>query len=465
MFSLTGSREIDMLNGPLWDKILQYAVPLAVTGIMQQMFNAADIAVVGRFTGTQGAAAMAAVGASGPIIGLILNSFIGISLGTNVIIANSVGRNDSRTLRRTVHTSIIFSIICGLILTIIGEFFAVQIMSSQNVPSEVLPMAVVYFRIFALGIPGILLYNFESAIFRGIGDTETPLRALMISGVLNVILNLIFVLGMNMTVEGVAIATVISSAVSSLMLLHSMLKGKSSVSLHRREMKIDSAVLKRILHIGVPAGLQSAVFSFANIIIQSAINSLGTIVMAASAAAFNIEIFAYNVLNSFGQACTTFVGQNSGAGNMQRCRKVMGLCLGEGIAATAVFAGLIMYFSSGLLSLFNPDPEVIRLGQIRLAILFASYIFSISYEVMSGYLRGFGISVLPAVLTMVSICSVRIFWIYVIFPQHRTFQSIMMAYPFSLGAAALLILAALLCERPAGKRSKTEELQEQPAAA
>ena len=438
-----------MLEGPIWNRVLQFALPLMATGILQQLFNAADIAVVGRFTGAQGAVAMAAVGACSPIIGLLLNAFIGISLGTNVVIANAVGRKEENAISKAVHTSILLALSGGVLLLILGELCAHAILASQNVPAEVLPLAIRYFRIYMIGMPVILLYNFESAIFRGVGNTKTPLIALSMSGVLNVGLNLLFVIGFHMTVDGVAIATVISNLVSSMILFVFLTRADTSIRVRFRLLRFNIPVLKRILRIGIPAGLQSAVFSFANIIIQSAINSLGTVVMAASSAAFNIEIFAYFVLNSFSQACTTFVGQNYGAGKVTRCKRIMGICYLEGAIATAIAVGITLLTGHSLLSLFNTDPDVIRVGYYRLVIIFATFIFTLSYEIMSGYMRGFGISLLPAILTTVGICGVRITWILLVFPSNPTFENIMTVYPVSLFAAALLMLIALLWRRPA----------------
>lgn len=456
-----------MLNGSIWNRILQFAFPLMATGILQQLFNAADIAVVGRFTGELGSAAMAAVGANTPIIGLLLNSFIGISLGSNVVIANAVGKKDREGVSKTVHTSILLALTGGILIAVIGELLAVPILSAQNVPEEVLPMAILYFRIYMAGMPVIMLYNFEAAIFRGAGNTKTPLAALAVSGVLNVGLNLFFVAVLHMTVDGVAIATVASNCISSVFLFVFLLRSDSLINVRIRKLRIDRVILGRILRIGVPAGLQSAVFSFANIIIQSAVNSLGTVVMAASSAAFNIEIFAYYVLNSFSQACTTFVGQNYGAGNIRRCKKIMGLCFLEGVIATAFTVLVILLFGRELLSVFNTDPEVIRVGYYRMLIIFTAYIFSLSYEVMSGYMRGFGISLTPAILTMVGICGVRITWIYAVFPNYGTYQNLMIVYPISLCTAAVLILIALLIIRPSAKallesgRQRSEDVSEE----
>ena len=441
----------NIMSGSLWNKILLFALPLAATGILQQLFNAADIAVVGRFTGEQGEAAVAAVGANSPIIGLIVNAFIGISLGTNVVIANAVGCGNKKTVKKAVHTSVLLALILGVLISVAGQIFAERIFLSQNVPADVIEMAVLYFRVYMTGVPVILLYNFESSIFRAIGNTKMPLIALSISGVLNVLLNLFFVCVLHMTVNGVALATVISNLISSVILLTALIKSDDMVQLKISDLKIDGPVLKNILRIGIPAGIQSAVFSFANIVIQSAINSLGKIVMAASSVAFNIEIFAYDVLNSFSQACTTFVGQNYGAGKIDRCKKAFGLCYLEGCIFTALAIGMILLFGHDIISIFNQNPEVIEIGYYRLVILFASYFFSLSYEVMSGYMRGFGISLLPALLTTIGICGVRIAWIYKVFPKYKTFRNIMTAYPISLSTTAILIFIALICVHPAKK--------------
>lgn len=444
-------KALNMLSGSMWDKILLYALPVAATGILGQLFNASDIAVVGNFAPGDTVSAVAAVGANGPVIGLVLNLFIGIALGANVVIANAIGRGDHETVSRAVHTSIVASVLGGLLITILGELFAVSVLEMLNVPEEVLPLAAKYMRIYLIGMPVILLYNFESAIFRSAGDTKTPLAALAISGVLNVLLNLFFVIVMRMTVEGVAIATVTANAISSALLMRKLIKSELLVKIELKKLKISWPILGRILKIGVPAGIQSAVFSLSNIVIQSAINSLGKIVMAASSAAFNVEIMAYYILNSFGQACTTFVGQNYGAAQIDRCRKAFKLCLIEGVIATACAVGITLVSGKFLLSLFNNDPEVIRLGFIRLKFIFASYIFSTFYDGMSGYLRGFGISLTPALLTMLGVCGIRVLWVATVFPKNPCFETIMQVYPISLAVNAVLIFTALMVIRPAKK--------------
>ena len=442
------SLAIDMLNGSMWDKILLYALPVAATGILGQLFNASDVAIVGNFASTDRVAAVAAVGANGPVIGLVLNLFIGIALGANVVIANAIGRGDRETVSRAVHTSVVASVLGGFIVMLIGQLLARPVLMMLNVPDDVFPLAMTYMRIYLLGLPVIFLYNFESAIFRSAGDTKTPLIALAVSGILNVILNIFFVTVLDMTVDGVAIATVIANLVSSVILGRKLLKSKLSVHIELNELRIDWKILWRILKIGLPAGIQSAVFSLSNIIISSAINSLGKVTMAASSAAFNVEIMAYYILNSFGQACTTFVGQNYGAAQIDRCRKTLKLCIIEGIIITGTTMLIMLLTGKYLIGLFNNDPEVIEIGFTRLKIVYTSYIFSLLYEVMSSYMRGYGISLVPAILTMLGVCGIRIAWIYTVFPVSRTFATIMTVYPISLAATAVLIFIALIIYRP-----------------
>lgn len=456
----TKKGRIDMLNGPIWNKLPLFALPVAATAILEQLFNASDIAVVGNFSGGDRTVAVAAVGANSPIIGLLLNLFLGVALGTNVVIANAIGRGDRDAARRAVHTSVLFALIGGVIVAGIGELAAAPLLRALSVPDDVFPSALLYLRIYLLGMPVILLYNFEAAIFRSVGDTRVPLMALAISGVLNVLLNLFFVIVLGMTVNGVAFATVIANVISSAILFVRLLRADTYIRLHPRELRFSGAIFRQILRIGLPAGIQSAVFALSNIVIQSAINSLGKVVMAASSAAYNIEILAYDVFNSFSQACTTFVGQNYGAGQIQRCRRTLWLSLLEDAIATATAVALALFFGRTLLSVFNNDPEVIALGYTRLLLIFGAYTFSMLYEVMSGYMRGFGISLVPAILTTVGVCGVRMAWIKWVFPRSRTFATIMTAYPASLATTALLIFIALLVCRPARRAEQKRAAHE-----
>lgn len=441
-------QKLDMLNGSIWNKLPVFALPIAATGILEQLFNASDIAIVGNFAQTDKTAAVAAVGANSPIIGLILNLFIGIALGANVVIANAIGRDDRQTVQKAVHTSMVVSVIGGVLVAIIGELIAEPLLTVLNVPDDVLELALLYLRIYFLGMPVILLYNFEAAIFRSIGETKMPLIALTLSGILNVLLNLFFVIVLKMSVNGVATATVLANVVSAGILYIKLVKSDKYIKVEFKKLRIDGKVFAKIMQIGLPAGIQSAVFAVANIVIQGAINSLGTVVIAASSAAFNIEIIAYNVMNSFSQACTTFVGQNFGANKIDRCKKTLFLCLIEDAIASGTAILIVLITGKFLLSIFNNNPEVIEIGYTRLVIIFIAYIFSMLYEVMSGYLRGFGFSLVPAILTTVGVCVLRIIWINTIFPANRTFVTIMTAYPVSLATTAVLIFIALIIYRP-----------------
>lgn len=457
---MEGKRHLDILHGTIWNKIPRFALPVAATAILEQLFNASGVAVVGNFTGADRTIAVAAVGANSPLIGLIVNLFIGISLGTNVVIANAIGHGDKDVVAKAVHTSVLFSLLGGVFVAGIGELVVEPLLSVLNVPEEVFPLALLYLRIYLAGMPVILLYNFEAAIFRSVGETKIPLIALTTSGVLNVFLNLFFVVVLHMSVNGVAIATVVSNAVSSVLLYRRLRRSTLDIHLEPRQLRIDMKVLGRVLRIGLSAGVQSAVFALSNIIIQSAINSLGTVVMAASSAAFNIEVITYDILNSFSQACTTFVGQNFGAGELRRCKRTMALCLIEGVIVLAIAISTILFFGKSLLAVFNSDPDVIETGYIRLMTVMLSHSFSLFYDVMSGYMRGFGISFVPALLTMVGVCGIRIGWIRFVFPQSRNFQTIMNVYPVSLSITMLLIFIALLCYRPSKRFASVQSPKE-----
>lgn len=445
-------QQIDMFHGSLWNKIPLFALPVAATAILEQLFNASDLAIVGNFAKKElQTAAVAAVGANSAVIGLIVNLFIGIALGTNVVIANAIGHKDKDKVQKAVHTSVTLAFFGGFFIAALGELIASPLLKLLLVPHDVFNLALLYLRIYLLGMPVILLYNFEAAIFRSVGETKVPLIALAISGVLNVLLNLFFVAVLDMTVNGVATATVISNAVSSVILYRKLRTTALDIHVEPKKLKIDTAILKQILKIGVPAGIQSAVFSISNIVIQSAINSLGKVVMAASGAAFNIEILTYDILNSFSQACTTFVGQNYGAGNLKRCRRILAVCIMEAAVLMAAVIVIVLFFGKPLLSIFDDSSKVISIGIIRLMVIMPAHLFSMLYETMSGYLRGFGISLVPAVMTIFGVCGVRIAWIKLVFSQSQSFKTIMAVYPISLGITAFMMICAVLYYRPSKK--------------
>ena len=421
-------KKLDMTHGSLWDKILFLAMPLALSGILQQLFNAADVAVVGQFVGKE---AMAAVGANSPVVNIMITLFTGISLGGNVVISRYTGRQDKENAEKAAHTAILVAIISGFIILVFGEIVARLILELMSVPSDCLDMAVLYLRVYLIGMPVILLYNFEAAIFQSQGDTKTPLFCLIISGIINVILNLFFVLIVHMTVNGVACATVISNCVSSFLLFVLLLKGKTPLKIEKNKLKIHSDLLKEMLKIGIPAGIQGMVFSISNIIIQSSINSLGTDVVAGSSAASNLEIIGYYVVNSFSQACTTIIGQNFGANQPKRCHKTLAISLGESWIVGGAVSFLIILFGRPLLSIFNSDPEVIEYGYQRLFWILSFEVINGTIDIISGAMRGYGESLTPAIIALVGICGVRITYIFTYFNAHRSFKVLMWAYPIS----------------------------------
>ena len=422
------NHEIDMLNGSLWDKIILFAMPLALTGVMQQLFNAADVAVLGQFVGKN---AMAAVGNNTALIGLLVNLFMGLSLGANVVIAQNIGAKKIARAHAAVQTAFFLALTTGAVIAAIGETLVNPVFEILDVPEEVLPMAESYLRIYLLGLPVMGIYNFEAAIFRSRGDTQTPLISLTIASAINIALNLLFVLKFDMGVAGVAWATVIANAVSALMLFHALLTSKGVIHLDFGEIKFYKKILKDIVRIGLPAGIQGMVFALSNLLIQSAINFLGPDAMAASAAAFTIEINVFCVINGFGQAATTFISQNYGAGDLPRCKKITQTAMGLSMFFMAVMVAVVGYFAETLLKFFSDDANLISLGVIRIYYVVFPEFINVVMEILSGAMRGYGFSMPPAVITLIFICGIRIAWVYTIFEQSATFATLMAVYPVS----------------------------------
>ena len=423
-----------MLEGSLWDKIVVFALPIALTGILEQMFNAADVAVLGRFVGTE---AMAAVGNNVPIVGLIVTLFLGLSLGANVVIAQYIGARRLKEASRAVHTSLALSILAGIGVALLGELFAAPLLSLLDVPDAVMPLAELYLRVFLLGMPFMSVYNFASAILRSHGDTGTPLIALLAASALNVVLDLGFVLVLGLGADGVAWGTVLSYLVAASLLIRALRREEGVLRLDFRLLRVRRHHTKRIFVIGMPAAVQGMVFCFANLVIQAALNSLGAEVMAASAAAFTIEINMYCVIAAFQQACTTFVSQNYGAGNLPRCREVTRWSLRLNIIAMLVLGALILLFMRPLLRIFNGDPAVVEIGVIRIVYVVVPEIFAVFIDIFSGSMRGYGYSLMPAVVTLVCICGVRLSWVWLVFPHHPTFETLMVIYPISWAVTSL----------------------------
>ena len=440
-------KKIDMTHGSLWDKILMIALPLAASGILQQLFNAADVAVVGQFVGKE---AMAAVGANAPVVNILITMFTGISLGANVVISRYTGRKDKENAENAAHTAILVAVISGFFILVLGQCIARITLEMMSVPSDCLDMAVLYLRVYLCGMPVIFLYNFEAAIFQSQGDTKTPLMCLIISGIFNVILNLFFVIVIGMTVNGVALATVISNGISSMLLFAFLLKGKTPLTIEKQRFRIHAELLKEMLQIGLPAGLQGMVFSISNILIQSAVNSLGTDVVAGSSAAGNLEIIGYFVVNSFSQACTTIIGQNFGANQPERCHKTLMISLVESWIVGGTVSFLIIIFGKQLLRLFNSDPNVIAFGYQRLFWILSFEVINGTIDIISGAMRGYGESLTPALIALVCICGVRIVYIFTYFASHRSFTTLMLAYPISWIITVIVISAAYLIMRKNG---------------
>ena len=415
-----------MCNGPLLSKILAYSVPLIASGILQLLFNAADMVVAGRFAGS---VALGAVGATSSLINLLINVFIGMSVGSNVLVAHFFGANRAKELGQTVHTSIALSLISGVVLGIAGFLLASPLLSLMGTPDDILPHAVIYMQIYFIGVPGMLLYNFGSAILRAVGDTKRPLYYLLSAGVINVILNLFFVVVMQIGVAGVALATIISQFISAALVIRCLIKEEGDYHLDIRAIRLYPDKVMRILRVGLPAGFQGAVFSISNVLIQSSVNSFGSIAVAGNTAAQNLEGFVYNAMNSFHQTALSFTSQNMGAKKMDRVKKIMWICVGC-VTVTGMVMGFTgLYFAKDLLSIYSTDSQVIAYGYQRLLIIFTSYFLCGVMDVMVGSIRGMGYSIMPMIVSLLGACGLRVVWIFTVFTFYRTPQVLYISYP------------------------------------
>ena len=421
-------QNMKMTEGSLADKIFFFALPLAASSILQQLFNSADVAVVGNFAGSN---ALGAVGANGSVINLLVNTFVGISIGSNVVIATLIGQNKEKKAKQAVHTSMLFAVILGVILMAFGLLIAPQLLRLMATPSNILSLAVLYLRIYFLGVPFIVLYNFEAAILRSRGETRLPLIALSIAGVINVILNLVFVVGLGMSVDGVAYATVISNIFSSLFLLIYLTHDTTITHFTFKQCHIHKDLLLHILKIGIPSGMQGALFSISNVIIQSQLNQFGSYAIAGSAAALNFEILSYYFFEGFGQAAITFVGQNYGAGKMDRCHQVLKYCWMEASVVTIVSTILFVAFARPLASIFSSDPHVLDYAVRRMYILITFEILNMSIEILSGAMRGFGYAIVPTLVAVFGICVSRIIWVFTIAKMIHSYEVLLYCYPIS----------------------------------
>lgn len=420
------SYRMDMTNGPLTSKIIRFTIPVMLTAILQLLFNTADVIVVGRFTGKT---ALAAVGSTGSLINLLVSLFMGLSIGTNVLVARYQGARDDKSVSETVHTSIALGVIGGLILLIIGIAATRPLLEMMATPEDVIDQSTIYMRILFLGMPLNLILNFGAAVLRAIGDTKRPLYYLTIAGIINLFLNIFLVTVFSLGVAGVAIATVISEGVSCALILLCLKHETGAIKLYLNKIRINPEKCIDIMKIGLPAGLQGCIFSISNVLIQSSVNSFGSTVMAGNTAASNIEGFVYVSMNSLHQTCISFTSQNFGAGKFKRIKMVLINCLVI-VAITGLLLGNSAYFfGKYLLSAYNNEPEVISYGLIRLSIISTMYFLCGLMDVMVGAMRGIGYSILPMIVSLIGACGLRIVWIYTVFVQFRTLDILFISYP------------------------------------
>lgn len=428
-----------MCNGPLLGKIVLYSVPLMLSGILQLLFNAADIVVVGRFAGNH---ALAAVGATSSLINLLVNLFMGLSVGANVLVARFYGGGQKKEISETVHTAVLTAVIGGVLLAFLGFFLSRPLLAMMGTPEDVLAHSVLYMKIYFAGMPVMLLYNYGSSILRAVGDTKRPLYYLMIAGVVNVILNLIFVILFQMGVAGVALATVISQVISAGLIVRCLMVSQSSYKLEIRELRFHADKFLKIMKIGIPAGLQGSIFSISNVLIQSSVNSFGSIAMAGNTAGANIEGFVYMAMNALHQTALSFTGQNIGARKYDRVYKIMGMCLSLVAAVGIVLGNSAYFFGKYLLGIYSEDPDVIQYGLVRLSVICTMYFLCGLMDVMVGVLRGMGYSVMPMIVSLTGACGLRILWIYTVFAAYRTLFVLYLSYPVTW---TITFLAHLIC--------------------
>ena len=433
------SYRMDMTEGPLTTKIIKFTIPVMLTGILQLLFNTADVIVVGRFTGKT---ALAAVGSTGSLINLLVSLFMGLSIGTNVLVARYQGAKDDKAVSETVHTSIALGIVGGLILLIIGVVATRPLLEMMATPEDVIDQSTLYMRILFFGMPLNLILNFGAAILRAIGDTKRPLYYLTIAGVINLFLNIFLVTVFSLGVAGVAIATVISEGVSCGLILLCLKHETGAIRLYFNRIKINPSKCIDIMKIGLPAGLQGCIFSISNVLIQSSVNSFGSTVMAGNTAASNIEGFVYVSMNSLHQTCISFTSQNFGAGKFKRIKMVLVNCIVIVAITGLVLGNSAYFFGKYLLSAYNSEPEVIKEGLIRLSIICTMYFLCGLMDVMVGAMRGIGYSILPMIVSLVGACGLRIVWIYTVFAKFRTLDILFISYPVTW---TITFLSHLVC--------------------
>ena len=423
--------QMDMLHGPLLRNIIFYTVPIILTSLLQLLFNAADLVIVGQY---RGSVSVAAVGATGSLTGLIVNLFIGLSVGAGVVVAHARGAREAEVVHRAVHTAIPAALICGVVLTVVGVIFAGTFLEWMGTPADVLPKSTIYMQIYFGGMTFTMLYNFCASILRALGDTKSPLLYLSFAGIVNVGLNILFVTQLGMDVDGVALATAISQAISAVLVLSALMRRKDESRLQLSKMRFYKPQLLKMLRIGLPAGIQSSLFAISNVTIQSSVNSFDKIVMSGNAASQNIEGFVYASMNAYHQTAVNFVGQNVGAHQYKRVKKVLWCCLGC-VLVTGLGLSLLIYaFGNPLLSIYITDSaEALSYGMLRMTWLLLPYFLCGLMDVSTGALRGMGASTVPMIISILGVCAFRVGWVATVFqiPQYHTPESLYLSYPIS----------------------------------
>ena len=436
--------EIDMCNGTIMDKLISFSLPLMLSGILQLLFNAVDIVVVGRFTGSQ---ALAAVGSTTALINLFINLFIGVSLGANVLAARYYAAGKQKEMSETVHTAMLFALISGCVMVLAGLFFSRGALELMDTPDDVISQAALYMKIYFMGMPFFMLYNYGAAILRAVGDTKRPLLFLVISGAANAALNLLLVIVFSMGVAGVAVATVISQCISCVMVLSCLIRTESSYQLSLKKLRIRPAYLLQIFQVGIPEGIQSTVITFSNVLLQSSVNSFGSTAMAGYTAANNIFGFLYTSINSVSQACMSFTSQNYGAGKKKRMDLVLRDCLILTVVIGLLMGGGAYLFGPELLHIYTSDEAVIACGMEILLYTTVTYFLCGIMDLIPGALRGMGRSAVPMLLSVIGTVGTRIIWIYLIFPAHRSLAVLFISYPVSWLATIIMQAACFFFVR------------------
>lgn len=428
------NREMDMCSGPLFRKILIFSLPIMAMNILQLLFNAADMIVVGRFSSSE---ALAAVGATGALINLIVNLFMGLSVGTSVIVAQDYGAGNPEAVSRSVHTSILISSISGVVVMIAGLILCKPLLEIMGTPQDIIGLSGLYMKIYFLGVPASMIYNFGAAILRAVGDSRHPMYYLIITGIVNVILNLFFVIVLHMSVDGVAWATIISQYLSVFLIMLYLYRCDGAIRFIPGQLRIDINKLKNIVRIGLPAGLQGLLFSISNVLIQSAVNSFGSVMVAANSAASNIEGFVGTTMNAYYNAAITFTGQNMGAKKYDRIDTVAKVSTVLIFTTWIVLGGAVILFGRPLLGIYTPDKEVIDLGMRRMIIMMATYFTCGAMNVYPGLTRGMGYSVMPMLSTLIGACLLRIVWLVTVFAWYPTYTVLFVCYPVTWALAGI----------------------------